>query len=60
MQSLEALLFYGYNMLVDGRKIYGEQMLFKNEKQVNKHRIALNKDGDMRSVQADVTKMLFR
>ena len=47
-------------MLVDGRKIYGEQMLFKNEKQVNKHRIALNKDGDMRSVQADVTKMLFR
>ena len=50
--------------LFDGETIYREQMLFENKKHemytVNKHKIALNRDGDKRLVQVDGITTLAR
>ena len=54
----ESLMFDDYKIcLFDSETIYREQMLFENKKHevytANKHKIALNKDDDKRTVQAD-------
>ena len=50
--------------MFDGKTVYREQMLFENKKHdvyaVNKYKIALNRDGDKRLLQADGITTLAR
>ena len=61
----EGLTFDDYKTcLFDDETIHREQMLFENKKRevytVNKHKIALNRDDDKRTVQADGITTLAR
>ena len=61
----EDLTFDDYKtLLFDGETMYREQMLFENKKHevytVNKYKIALNRDGDKRTVQVDGITTLAR
>ena len=61
----EGLTFDDYKTcLFDGELIYTEQILFENKKPevytVNKYKIALNRDDDKRTVQADGITTLAR
>ena len=61
----EGLTFDDYKTcLLNGETVYREQMLLENKKHevytVNKHKIALNRDGDKRLAQVDGITTLAR